>query len=88
VSYTHDLDSRHPVPRTDAEILRDQRQRKIAELETLGMLDPACPGCAEDYAFYRTTWRVGLFPPMHPNHKPSDRCESGKRPHCSCDTCF
>lgn len=23
-----------------------------------------------------------------PSHEPSSRCESGKRPHCSCDTCF
>lgn len=23
-----------------------------------------------------------------PSHDASDRCESGKRPHCSCDTCF
>lgn len=25
---------------------------------------------------------------FHPSHDASDRCESGKRPHCSCDTCF
>ena len=23
-----------------------------------------------------------------PSHFPSPNCESGKRPHCSCDTCF
>lgn len=23
-----------------------------------------------------------------PSHDPSRNCESGKRPHCSCDTCF
>jgi len=23
-----------------------------------------------------------------PRHKASKRCESGKRPHCTCDTCF
>jgi hypothetical protein len=26
--------------------------------------------------------------PMMPRHTPSDRCESGKHPHCTCDTCF
>jgi hypothetical protein len=26
--------------------------------------------------------------PMMPSHTPSERCESGKRPHCTCDTCF
>jgi hypothetical protein len=23
-----------------------------------------------------------------PSHQASDRCESGKRPHCTCDVCF
>ena len=25
---------------------------------------------------------------MFPSHTPSERCESGKRPHCTCDACF
>lgn len=25
---------------------------------------------------------------MMPSHTASSRCESGKRPHCTCDTCF
>jgi hypothetical protein len=25
---------------------------------------------------------------MYPPHDASVRCESGKRPHCSCDVCF
>jgi hypothetical protein len=25
---------------------------------------------------------------MTPPHDPSPRCESGKRPHCTCDVCF
>lgn len=25
---------------------------------------------------------------MMPSHDPSPRCESGKHPHCTCDTCF
>lgn len=25
---------------------------------------------------------------MFPSHQASERCESGKRPHCTCDTCF
>lgn len=25
---------------------------------------------------------------FHPSHDASDRCESGKRAHCTCDTCF
>jgi hypothetical protein len=26
--------------------------------------------------------------PNMPYHEASTRCESGKRPHCTCDTCF
>jgi hypothetical protein len=26
--------------------------------------------------------------PEGPPHRPSARCESGRRPHCSCDVCF
>ena len=26
--------------------------------------------------------------PMMPSHMASARCESGKHPHCTCDTCF
>ncbi len=25
---------------------------------------------------------------FHPPHDASPRCESGKHPHCTCDTCF
>jgi hypothetical protein len=25
---------------------------------------------------------------LFPSHDPSTRCESGKRSHCTCDTCF
>ena len=25
---------------------------------------------------------------FHPSHDASDRCESGKHSHCTCDTCF
>jgi len=28
--------------------------------------------------------RDGFGPP----HKPSSNCESGKKPHCTCDACF
>lgn len=24
----------------------------------------------------------------HPSHDASPRCESGRRPHCTCDTCW
>lgn len=25
---------------------------------------------------------------MMPNHEASERCKSGKRDHCTCDTCY
>lgn len=37
-------------------------------------------GCTYCIAFCTSD----IFPP----HDPSPRCESGKRPHCSCDICF
>ena len=52
---------------------------KITRMEKLGLLDPNCLGCAEQYANPNA---------MAPSHKASERCESGKRPHCTCDVCF
>jgi len=42
-------------------------------------LDPDCPACQR---------RASGEDPHGPRHQPSDRCESGKRPHCTCDTCY
>ena len=39
--------------------------------------EEGCPTCAE-------LARGSFGPP----HDASPRCESGKRPHCTCDTCF
>ncbi len=39
-------------------------------------------GCGE-CAGYRER-KVQFFP----NHYASERCQSGKRNHCTCDTCF
>jgi hypothetical protein len=38
-----------------------------------------CPFCDRERARGNMT---------HPSHDASDRCESGKRPHCTCDTCW
>lgn len=68
---------------TTAEI----RDAEIARREAAGLLDSECGGCREFYVFYRERWTPGadLFAP---SHKPSSRCRSGSRPHCTCDTCF
>lgn len=57
------------------------REEKIARMEADGMLDPSCTGCREFYDHPTVN-------PFAPAHKPSPRCESGKHPHCTCDTCF
>lgn len=31
---------------------------------------------------------IKATPGFGPRHDPSPRCESGKHPHCTCDTCF
>jgi len=41
------------------------------------VMEEGCPTCAE--------LARGSF---GPSHDPSPRCESGKRPHCTCDVCF
>jgi hypothetical protein len=41
--------------------------------------DMDCPTCADAMA------NPGKAVPYH---DASPRCESGKRPHCTCDTCF
>jgi len=60
-------------------------EERIAWWEQVGSLDPQCSFCRRE--FYDKTPRPDHLPFM-PHHKASDRCESGKRPHCTCDTCF
>jgi hypothetical protein len=61
------------------------RHREVTRLERGGFVDRTCPGCAEVIAAV-LAGEVPSFP--GPGHKPSSYCESGKRPHCSCDRCF
>lgn len=56
----------------------------IIRLEGMGQLDPMCQGCKEHYAWIKAHGSL----PFAPSHKASTWCESGKRPHCSCDRCF
>jgi hypothetical protein len=61
----------------------ETREAMIARWERQGFLDPACRGCREVYDSPKRPSEV-----FGPGHKASDRCRSGKYPHCSCDTCF
>jgi len=51
-------------------------------MERMGSLVRDCPGCAERWAAADPTSVMG------PSHEASRHCESGGRPHCSCDACF
>jgi hypothetical protein len=61
----------------------ETREQAIAFWELNGWLDPACRQCEERYLSPKHPWDV-----LAPNHKASRNCESGKHPHCTCDTCF
>lgn len=61
----------------------ETREQMIARWERMGALDPDCPGCREWYISARMPSEV-----FAPGHRASQRCQSGKHPHCTCDTCF
>lgn len=54
-----------------------QFQKDAAALRKRIAMEEGCATCAE-------LARGSFGPP----HDPSPRCESGKRPHCTCDICF
>lgn len=66
-------------------VLRETREQCLTRLEASGDLDPTCSGCLERYS---APTRDAIFAVFAPHHKASSRCESGKRPHCSCGVCF
>jgi hypothetical protein len=51
----------------------------IDRLVSAGTIVKGCKGCEVFFT------NPGV---MAPSHKASDRCRSGKRDHCTCDTCF
>jgi hypothetical protein len=48
-------------------------------LTQFGKPDPAHPECSECLS-------TSVF--EGPSHEASSNCQSGRRPHCTCDTCF
>jgi hypothetical protein len=61
---------------------------QIARLEADGCLDPDCRMCQKVfYPYFREHGDTRDWP-FAPRHKASPRCQSGKYPHCTCDTCF
>jgi hypothetical protein len=69
--------------------MSETREQTKARLETLQVIAPNCAGCEDVYRALEN--RPGAFPLdllNGPRHKPSDKCESGKHPHCTCDVCW
>ena len=60
----------------------EKRREKIARMEQQGSLDPNCATCIKYFYTHKD------IDPWYPRHKASDRCESGKRSHCTCDVCW
>jgi len=78
-----------PIPESLTDFVKnaltedESREQMIQRWEKEGWLDPKCPSCKEFYDSPRKPCDV-----FAPNHKANSWCESGKRPHCTCDACF
>lgn len=59
----------------------ETRAERIARLTNLGLVDPDCAYCAEALAH-------PTLSAFMPSHRASPGCRSGRRPHCTCDTCW
>jgi hypothetical protein len=59
----------------------------IVSLETAGFISPDCRSCLQDF-YPELVKGKKLGDIFAPRHQASKRCESGKRAHCTCDTCF
>ncbi len=66
-------------------IQSETREQAIARLEASGDLDPGCAFCQREIYSQTQAMPQDVF---CPRHKASSRCQSGKRAHCTCDTCF
>jgi hypothetical protein len=61
----------------------------IEKWQDLGMEQPPCNECLEaEIEASRCLYCEETGGKFRPPHKASNRCESGKRDHCTCDICF
>jgi len=68
-----------------------EAENELRRLEALGTLDRTCPVCAPAVRDVIARFEPDGTPTpsrMMPRHRASRGCESGRRDHCSCDTCF
>lgn len=68
-----------------AKVPRKTREQAIKQMESSGLLDPDCTFCQREIYARTDVMPYNVF---CPSHKASSRCQSGKRAHCTCDTCF
>jgi hypothetical protein len=59
------------------------RAAVLAALERQGAIRPDCRECQG--AFYAAPDPANAF---YPRHTAMPSCQSGRHPHCTCDTCF
>ncbi len=59
----------------------ETREERLARWQAVGLYDPDCAGCAP----LRDSKMLCVYAPAH---RSGARCQSGGRPHCTCDACF
>lgn len=59
----------------------ETREQAIKRLEEAGVIFPDCKECE---VFYGESGPYAFAP----RHKAMSSCKSGKRDHCTCETCF
>lgn len=57
-------------------------QERLQRMISRGSIDPECDFCQREFLSHLR------LDPFAPRHTAMDTCRSGKRPHCTCDTCF
>jgi hypothetical protein len=60
-----------------------ERDVAILRMTSTGSIDPDCETCQRFFLGEPDPAMV-----FAPRHKASERCESGKHPHCTCDSCW
>lgn len=69
------------------EALTSERLEYLLDLERRHLIDRFCEFC-QKVIIPQIKDGKNITDIFAPRHKPSDRCQSGKHPHCTCDTCF
>lgn len=72
------LTARIQAEKTTDDLIREMRAEQKASAERQAARHPDCTMCAT----------IAAEGGLGPSHEASERCESGKRAHCTCDTCW